>query len=158
MPIEYSSADRTFFLHAGEATYAMKVLTHGFLAHLYWGKKIGIQELDFVFQLRERAFSPNPDGLGKEFSLDTLPLEYPVYGTTDFRWGRLRSFSLRMDRESWTSGSRLIALSPENLRSRAFLPLGSKTRAKRKHLLSSLRMPNSVCAPNFLTAPSPITL
>ena len=66
MPIEYSSADRTFFLHAGEATYAMKVLTHGFLAHLYWGKKIGIQELDFVFQLRERAFSPNPDGLGKE--------------------------------------------------------------------------------------------
>ena len=73
MPIEYSSADRTFFLHAGEATYAMKVLTHGFLAHLYWGKKIATQELDFVLQLRERAFSPNPDGLGKEFSLDTTP-------------------------------------------------------------------------------------
>ena len=103
MPIEYSSADRTFFLHAGEATYAMKVLTHGFLAHLYWGKKLGNQNLDFVLQLRERAFSPNPDGLGQEFSLDTLPLEYPVYGTTDFRSPALEVFQPE-------DGSRIVDL------------------------------------------------
>ena len=109
MPIEYSSADRTFFLHAGEATYAMKVLTHGFLAHLYWGKKIATQELDFVLQLRERAFSPNPDGLGKEFSLDTLPLEYPVYGSTDFRSPALEIFQPE-------DGSRIVDLRFKNYR------------------------------------------
>ncbi len=85
MPIDYFPAGRTFFLHAGGATYAMKVLTHEFLAHLYWGRTLSPQELDFVLPLRERPFSPNPDGLGREFSLDTLPMEYPVYGTTDFR-------------------------------------------------------------------------
>jgi alpha-galactosidase len=92
MPIEYSPATKTFFIHSGETTYAMKVLAQGFLAHLYWGPQVSAQELDFVLQFRERPFSPNPDGLGREFSLDTLPLEYPVYGTTDFRSPALEVF------------------------------------------------------------------
>ena len=85
MPIDHFPAGRTFFLHAGGATYAMKVLPHEFLAHLYWGRTLSSQELDFVLPLRERPFSPNPGWPGPEFSLDTLPMEYPVYGTTDFR-------------------------------------------------------------------------
>ena len=71
----------------------MKVLAHGFLAHLYWGPKVSAQELDFVLQFRERPFSPNPDGLGREFSLDTLPLEYPVYGNDRFQIAGARGFS-----------------------------------------------------------------
>ena len=46
--------------------------------------------MDFVLQFRERAFSPNPDGL--KFSLDTIPLEYPVYGSSDFRSPALEVF------------------------------------------------------------------
>ena len=92
MPIEYSPATKTFFIHSGETTYVMKVLAQGFLAHLYWGPQVSVQELDSVLQFRERPFSPNPDGLGREFSLDTLPLEYPVYGTTDFRSPALEVF------------------------------------------------------------------
>jgi alpha-galactosidase len=92
MPIEYAPASKTFFVQSGEMTYAMKVLAQGFLAHLYWGPRISAQDLDFLLQFRERSFSPNPDGLGREFSLDTLRLEYPVYGTTDFRSPALEVF------------------------------------------------------------------
>jgi alpha-galactosidase len=92
MPIEHSPETKTFFLHAGRATYAMKVLEQGYLAHLYWGPRVEIGSLDFALQFRDRAFSPNPDGLGREFSLDTIPLEYPVYGSTDFRSPALEVF------------------------------------------------------------------
>ncbi|HEY5703978.1 MAG TPA: alpha-galactosidase [Terrimicrobiaceae bacterium] len=92
MSVEYSAATNTFFLHSGDTTYAMKVLSQGYLAHLYWGPKVSAQDLDFVLQFRDRAYSPNPDGLGREFSLDTLPLEYPVYGNTDFRSPALEVF------------------------------------------------------------------
>ena len=85
MPVEHSPETKTFLLHAGSTTYAMKVLEQGFLTHLYWGPKLAIQNLDFVLQFRDRGFSPNPDGLERDFSLDTIPLEYPVYGSTDFR-------------------------------------------------------------------------
>ena len=78
MPIEHSPETKTFFLHAGRTTYAMKLLEEGYLAHLYWGPRVEIGSLDFALQFRDRAFSPNPDGLGREFSLDTIPLEYPV--------------------------------------------------------------------------------
>ncbi|MGC2578416.1 MAG: alpha-galactosidase, partial [Terrimicrobiaceae bacterium] len=50
------------------------------------------QNLDFVLRLRDRAFSPNPAGSGREFSLDSIPLEYPVYGNTDFRSPALEVF------------------------------------------------------------------
>ncbi len=103
MPVEYFPAANTFFLHAGETTYVMKALAHGYLAHLYWGPKVSTQELDFVLQFRDRAFSPNPDGLGKEFSLDTIPLEYPVYGNTDFRSPALEVFQPE-------DGSRIVDL------------------------------------------------
>ncbi|MGA7879624.1 MAG: alpha-galactosidase [Terrimicrobiaceae bacterium] len=92
MPIEHSLETNTLFLHAGDTTYAMKVLPQGYLAHLYWGPKLDAQNLDFVLRLRDRAFSPNPAGSGREFSLDSIPLEYPVYGNTDFRSPALEVF------------------------------------------------------------------
>ncbi len=103
MPIEHSPEADTFFLHAGNTTYAMKVLAQGYLTHLYWGPRVAIQDLDFVLQFRDRAFSPNPDGLGREFSLDTIPLEYPVHGNTDFRAPALEVFQSE-------DGSRIVNL------------------------------------------------
>jgi alpha-galactosidase len=103
MSIEYSPTTKTFFIHSAGTTYATKVLAQGYLTHLYWGPKVSAQELDFVLQFRERPFSPNPDGLGRDFSLDTLPLEYPVYGNTDFRSPALEVFQPE-------DGSRIVDL------------------------------------------------
>ncbi|HEU4679038.1 MAG TPA: glycoside hydrolase family 36 N-terminal domain-containing protein, partial [Terrimicrobiaceae bacterium] len=86
MPIAHVPETATFFLHAGPTTYVIKVLPQGYLTHLYWGSRLATQDLNFALPFRERAFSPNPSGSdSREFSLDTIPLEYPVYGNTDFR-------------------------------------------------------------------------
>lgn len=103
MPIEYLPDSKTFFIHADDTTYALKVLPHGYLAHLYWGARVASQDLDFVLQFRHRPFSPNPNGTGLDFSLDTISLEYPVYGTGDFRSPALEIFQPE-------DGSRIVDL------------------------------------------------
>ncbi|UJF36373.1 alpha-galactosidase [Paenibacillus hexagrammi] len=55
-------------------------------AHVYWGKSIRPGQLPFILQYVERcSFSPNPLPEDRTISLDTLPQEYPAYGTSDFR-------------------------------------------------------------------------
>lgn len=73
-----------FFLHSGGATYAVAVSDHGFLHHGYWGPPLAAQDLASVFPVRGRAFSPNPIPGDGNFSLDTVPLEYPAYGRSDY--------------------------------------------------------------------------
>ncbi|MBB3867136.1 alpha-galactosidase [Parageobacillus toebii NBRC 107807] len=85
MGIVYNHATKTFHLQANDTSYVMQIVRSGYLAHLYWGKKIrnvnGSRKLKFL----DRPFSPNPDPSDRTFSLDTLPQEYPTYGNTDFR-------------------------------------------------------------------------
>ena len=65
MPIEHSPEADTFFLHAGNTTYAMKVLAQGYLTHLYWGPRVAIQDLDFVLQFRDRGLQPESGRFGE---------------------------------------------------------------------------------------------
>lgn len=103
MPIEFLSESRTFFLHAKGTTYAFKVLDHGYLAHLYWGSSLAAQSLDFALCFRDRAFSPNPPEVNRAYSLDGIRLEYPVYGSTDYRSPALEVFQP-------ADGSRIVDL------------------------------------------------
>ncbi len=103
MPIEFLSDSRTFFLHAKGTTYAFKVLERGSLAHLYWGPPLAAQPLDFSLCFRDHAFSPNPPDVNREYSLDVIRLEYPVYGNTDFRSPALEIFQP-------ADGSRIVDL------------------------------------------------
>ncbi|WP_346835212.1 alpha-galactosidase [Paenibacillus polymyxa] len=74
-----------FHLQGNNTSYVMQVIRDGYLAHLYWGKKIqnyrGSNKIIFM----DRGFSPNPDGADRTFSLDTIPQEYPSFGNSDFR-------------------------------------------------------------------------
>ncbi|MNW36387.1 Alpha-galactosidase [compost metagenome] len=74
-----------FHLQGSNTSYVMQVIRDGYLAHLYWGKKIqnyrGSNKIIFM----DRGFSPNPDGSDRAFSLDTIPQEYPSFGNSDFR-------------------------------------------------------------------------
>lgn len=85
MGIEFDLKQQIFHLCGKDTSYCMQIVKDGFLAHLYWGKKIngyhGSNPLVFV----NRGFSPNPDPEDRAFSLDTLPQEYPAYGNSDFR-------------------------------------------------------------------------
>lgn len=85
MAIVFHPANKTFHLQANDTSYVMQIVRSGYLAHLYWGKKIRHYRESNPLQFFDRGFSPNPDPSDRTFSLDTLPQEYPAYGNTDFR-------------------------------------------------------------------------
>lgn len=85
MVIHYDPAQKVFHLKGKNTSYCMQVIRDGYLAHLYWGKKIQRYHNSNPIRFVNRGFSPNPDPMDRKFSLDTLPQEYPAYGNTDFR-------------------------------------------------------------------------
>jgi alpha-galactosidase len=85
MGITYDESQKIFHLGAGDSSYCFQVANGGYLAHLYWGKRIRPANLSRLIYPLIRAFTPNPDPVNITLSLDTLPREYPAYGNTDFR-------------------------------------------------------------------------
>ncbi|MCX7709987.1 MAG: alpha-galactosidase [Clostridia bacterium] len=85
MGINFDEKNRIFYLHAKDTSYILQILSSGYLAHLYWGKRIKSIHPEEMIRLVDRPFEPNPDPRDRGFSLDTIPLEYPSYGHTDFR-------------------------------------------------------------------------
>lgn len=83
--IGFDSGQGVFFLHSAQATYALRIHKHGFLTHLHWGGAIASQDLGELSVPHGQATCPTPVPGDDRFSLDTTPLEYPVYGNSDFR-------------------------------------------------------------------------
>lgn len=85
MSIHFDSSNQIFHLQGKQTSYVFQ-LVNGFPAHVYWGRTIREGQLARIIQYRERAsFSPNPFPENRTISLDTIPLEYPAYGSGDFR-------------------------------------------------------------------------
>ncbi|EIP98544.1 alpha-galactosidase [Opitutaceae bacterium TAV1] len=94
----------TFALCAHGATYLLHVTPAGRLAHLYWGAEIDpADDLSQRLRISGRAFSPTPAGDPPDSSLDTLPQELPVLGTSDFR-------APALEIEQPGTGSRIVDL------------------------------------------------
>ena len=86
MSIIFQEATKVFHLQTGNTSYIMQIYKEGYLAHLYWGRRIRETISNDFLSLKERnSFSANPDNEDNAFTLDTLPQEYPAYGNTDFR-------------------------------------------------------------------------
>jgi alpha-galactosidase len=85
MAIHYQSDDQIFHLQSKQTSYVFQ-LVKGFPVHVYWGRAIRGDQLARIVQYRERAsFSPTPFLEDPTISLDVIPLEYPAYGSGDFR-------------------------------------------------------------------------
>ncbi|QYR23316.1 alpha-galactosidase [Paenibacillus sp. sptzw28] len=85
MSIRYEAANQLFHLQTKSMSYIFQAI-HGYPAHLYWGRKINEANPRRLLERTERAsFSANPVPEDRSISLDTLPQEYPGYGTTDNR-------------------------------------------------------------------------
>jgi alpha-galactosidase len=82
MGIIFNEAQRIFHLQSAGMSYLLQV-KYGHLAHLYWGGRLR-REVEML-RFGERAFAPTPIPENQGFSLDTLPQDYPGYGTSDFR-------------------------------------------------------------------------
>lgn len=78
--------EKIFTLNTKNTTYQMKVDAYGFLLHLYYGAKVR-GNMDYLLTYNAIGFSGNPDEAGtrRDYSLDTLPQEYPTLGTGDYR-------------------------------------------------------------------------
>jgi alpha-galactosidase len=103
--IHYDEKQRTFHLQAKDTSYVLQVTEDGYLAHLYWGRRIRSPRLSHVLWLVPRAFSPNPDPAKPELSLDVLPQEYPGYGNSDFR---TPAYQVQMDDGSTVTDLRYV--------------------------------------------------
>jgi alpha-galactosidase len=85
MSIIYEASTGIFHLKFKDTSYIFQVTDHGYLSHLYWGKKIQSSNLSYLARNVHRGFTATPDSNDKSFSLDTLRQEYPSFGTSDFR-------------------------------------------------------------------------
>ena len=86
MAIIYHESTATFHLYNRSVSYIMAVLQNGHLGQLYYGRRIH-DAADFS-HLQEscfRAMTSWPDDSDPTFSLNLVRLEYPVYGSSDFR-------------------------------------------------------------------------
>jgi alpha-galactosidase len=104
MAIQFIEARSLFLLQAGASSYAIKLSEHGIPLHLYWGASLAAPAAGIhTVRLMDRAFSPTLAGAPSGVSLDTLPQEFPTYGSSDFRQPTLEVFQP-------ATGSRILAL------------------------------------------------
>ena len=83
--IIYNLKKKVFHLQNKNMSYVMKIIKDGYIAHMYFGKRIEEYRESNPIGFYDRGFAANPDPEDRTFSLDTLPQEYPAYGIGDFR-------------------------------------------------------------------------
>lgn len=93
----------TITLHTQNTTYQMKISKYGHLLHTYYGRACQ-DDLSYLITGYDRGFSGNPYETGKDrtYSLDTLPQEYPCFGTGDYRSAALAA--------EWEDGNCIVDL------------------------------------------------
>ena len=86
MSITYFEKEQIFHLQTPNTSYVLGVLDGKHLLHLYYGKRIDEYSsiLDNFPVAGELAFSPI-DVPEHFMSTNMLPMEYPCYGSADFR-------------------------------------------------------------------------
>ena len=92
MAVLFREKEKLFVLETKDTVYQMMIGDYGVLKHLYYGKKVGDCNLSYLLQMYDRGFSGQIPEAGdrREFSMDTLPQEYPTYGIGDYRSEALR--------------------------------------------------------------------
>lgn len=78
--------DNFFSIETRNTLYQMKTDEYGVLYHLWYGEKTGCR-MDYLLDYPDVGFSGSPYDAGnrRDYSLDTLPLEYAASGAGDFR-------------------------------------------------------------------------
>ena len=87
MAIKVSENGRLFTLQTKDSSYQMFADDKIVLLHLYYGVKIGEENLSGLIFCTDMGFAGNPEEAGpnRKYSLDALPQEIPGSGVGDFR-------------------------------------------------------------------------
>lgn len=86
MSIIFHERSKTFHLFNEEISYIICVLSNGHIGNLYFGKKIHDREdFSYLIESKQRPMTACVYEGNRKYSLEHLKLEYPVYGTSDYR-------------------------------------------------------------------------
>ena len=87
MSIIFHESSKTFHLYNNDISYIMCVLPNGHLGNLYFGKRIHDREdFSYLLEMKQRPMTACVYEGNRKFSLEHLKLEYPVYGSSDYRY------------------------------------------------------------------------
>lgn len=85
MGIYYNEKNCCFYLESKNLSYVFKINSFGFLQHIYFGKRIAKDDLDYYIYQVSRAHSAYLEDMEAENTFEVLSAECPVYGRGDFR-------------------------------------------------------------------------
>ncbi len=85
MSINFNAIEKTFHLKTQNTSYIMGVFKEDYLAHLYYGKRLKSDGLQYVLRFEERAHIMVEEPFERSFSLETMPQEYPAFGAGDLK-------------------------------------------------------------------------
>lgn len=88
MSIRFDKATSRLILNTKHTQYIIKILHNKYPVHLYYGKKLKNNDIDFVNHLS--YFTPYRDIENEAVSLNNESLEYPYYGYDEYRTTSVR--------------------------------------------------------------------
>ncbi len=90
MSICYRTEERVFQLDTPGSSYLMGLVDEeGFVGHIYYGRKLGGDDLRYLLRTEERPFVPGKNNRERNAFLDSFPMEYPGSGSGDYREGAI---------------------------------------------------------------------
>ncbi|MBE6053355.1 MAG: alpha-galactosidase [Clostridium sartagoforme] len=85
MGIRFNKENKLFNIESKNTSYVLRVLETNHLVHLYWGRKINSNKIDYIIKKKQcGSFLADLDNIDK-LHLEAIPQEYPSYGSTDLR-------------------------------------------------------------------------
>ena len=93
MAIKYNGTTKSFYLSGKSFSYVFGVNQFGYLQSRHFGRPVDVgDDLSYLHIPVERGFAHTiPGSPGRNHSLDSMPLEYPFFGSGDFRHGAFLS-------------------------------------------------------------------
>lgn len=85
MAIIYNEKEQIFALNTGNTTYMMGIADGKYLGHIYYGKRLNHASGRYLLRTGEGPFVPSVNKREKVSFMDCFPMEYPVWGSGDFR-------------------------------------------------------------------------
>ena len=83
--ITFNKKNKEFRLDTPNSTYCISISAKGYVAHSYFGSKLGDDDATYLTRQYEYGFSNGEVFREKHSLLDFLPQEYPTDGVGDFR-------------------------------------------------------------------------
>lgn len=91
MGIKYFEKNRVFKLDGKDTSYIIGIVDkENFLGHVYFGKKVIDENINYLMRLEEAPFYPTKNNRDRVSFYDSFPHEYSMQGIGDFRESSIR--------------------------------------------------------------------